>query len=124
MMELLGAFILTIVGFILCVVGFLHVRKTQKKKPLPPIKYYGLQLILMLLALLSLSVFWDALTVMPKVIKGDHDTVMGACSVEYCDTTMSLSLLFKGDGFINRVRIAQSVRFTWFLNSTSFWLLA
>lgn len=102
-MELHGAFILTIVGFILCVVGFLHVRKTQKKKSLPPIKYYGLQLILMLLALLSLSVFWDALTVMPKIIKGNHDTVVGACSVEYWTTPKDsfLDIYFSEDVFFS-----------------------
>ncbi|WP_249222265.1 flavoprotein [Planococcus alpniumensis] len=85
-MELLGVFLLTILCFILCIAGFLHIRKTQKNKPLPHIKYYGIQIILILFALLSFVVFWDASTVMPKMIKGDHDTVMGACSVEYWTT--------------------------------------
>ncbi|WP_245644971.1 flavoprotein [Peribacillus loiseleuriae] len=102
-MELLGAFSLTSLGFILCIAGILYMRKTQKKKPLSLIKYYGIQLGLILIALLSLTVFWDALTVMPKIIKGDHDTVKGACSVEYWDTTKDsyLDILFSESIFFS-----------------------
>ncbi|MGX2962020.1 flavoprotein (plasmid) [Peribacillus sp. JNUCC 23] len=102
-MELLGAFSLTSLGFILCIAGILYMRKTQKKKPLSLIKYYGIQLGFILIALLSLTVFWDALTVMPKIIKGDHDTVKGACSVEYWDTTKDsyLDILFSENIFFS-----------------------
>lgn len=103
MMELLGAFSLTILGFILCIAGILYMRKAQKKKPLPHIKYYGIQLGLLLIALLSLTVLWDALTVMPKILKGDHDTVKGACSVEYWSTTKNsyLDILFSENVFFS-----------------------
>jgi hypothetical protein len=87
MMELLGAFSLTILGSIFFIAGILYMRKTQKKKALPLLKYYGIQLGLILCALVSLTVFWDALTVMPKILKGEHDTVKGACSVEYSGAT-------------------------------------
>ncbi|PUB13853.1 hypothetical protein [Paenisporosarcina sp. OV554] len=40
MMELLGAFSSTILGFILCIAGILYMRKAQKKKPLPHILWY------------------------------------------------------------------------------------
>ncbi|MGE7838254.1 flavoprotein [Viridibacillus arvi] len=103
MMELLGAFSLTSLGFVLCIAGIVYMRKTRKKKPLPHIKYYGIQLGLLLIALLSLTVFWDALTVMPKILKGDHDTVKGACSVEYWSTTKSsyLDITFSEDVFFS-----------------------
>ncbi|MBA9028935.1 flavoprotein [Peribacillus huizhouensis] len=87
MIELLGAFLLTILIFILCIVGILYIRKTQKKKPLPLTKYYGIQSALLLDSLLSLTVFWDALTVMPKILKGEHEIVKGACTVDYWETT-------------------------------------
>ncbi len=102
-MELLGAFSLIILGFILCIAGILYMRKAQEKKPLPLIKYYGIQLGLILFALLSLTVFWDALTVMPKILKGDHDTVKGVCSVEYWSTTKNsyLDILFSENVFFS-----------------------
>ncbi len=102
-MELLGAFSTTILGFILCIAGILYMRKAQKKEHLPHIKYYGIQLALGLFALLALTVFWDALTVMPKVLKGDHDTVTGACSVEYWSSTKnsSLDIQFSENGFFS-----------------------
>jgi hypothetical protein len=103
MMELLGAFSSTILGFILCIAGILYMRKAQKKKPLPHFKYYGIQLVLVFFALLALSVFLDAFTVMPKILKGDHDTVKGACSVEYYDSTKnsSLDILFSENVFFS-----------------------
>ncbi|MGE7769091.1 flavoprotein [Viridibacillus arvi] len=103
MMELLGAFSLTSLGFILCIAVIMYMRKARNKKPLPHIKYYGIQLGLVLIALLSLTVFWDALTVMPKILKGDHDTVKDACSVEYWSTTKSsyLDITFSVDLFFS-----------------------
>lgn len=89
MMELVGAFSLTVLGFILCIAGILYMRKAQKKEHLPHIKYYGIQLALGLIALLALIVFWDALTVMPKVLKEDYEIVKGACSVDYWETSKS-----------------------------------
>ena len=91
MMELLSVFSSTILGFILCIAVTLYMRKAQKKKPLPHIKYYGIQLGLVFFALLALFVFWDAFTVMPKILKGDYDTVKGTCSVEYYGSTKNPS---------------------------------
>lgn len=39
MIELLGAFLLTILGFTVCIVGILYMRKNQKKEPLSFFKY-------------------------------------------------------------------------------------
>ena len=83
MMELLGAFLLTILGFILGIAGIIYMRKNQKKEPLSIIKYYGIQIVFLLFCLLSLAVFWDALTVMSKILKGDHEIVKGDCTVDY-----------------------------------------
>lgn len=103
MMELVGAFSFTILCFIACLAGFLYMRRSQKKKPLPNIKFYGLQLCLILFSLLSLIVFLDALTVMPKILKGDHETAMGSCSVEYWSTSKDsyLDILFSENVFFS-----------------------
>lgn len=103
MMELLGAFLLTILGFILGIAGIIYMRKNQKKEPLSIIKYYGIQIVFLLFCLLSLAVFWDALTVMPKILKGDHEIVKGDCTVDYWETTKDsyLDILFSEDVFFS-----------------------
>ena len=103
MIELLGAILLTILGFTACIVGILYMRKNQKKEPLSFIKYYVIQIGLILISLLSLAVFWDALTVMPKILKGEHEIVKGACTVDYWETTRDsyLDILFSEDVFFS-----------------------
>ena len=103
MIELLGAILLTILGFTVCIVGILYMRKNQKKEPLSFIKYYVIQIGLILISLLSLAVFWDALTVMPNILKGEHETVKGACTVDYWETTKDsyLDIIFSEDVFFS-----------------------
>lgn len=103
MIELLGAFSLTILGFIVCIVSILYMRKNQKKEPLPFIKYYAMQAALILISILALAVFWDALTVMPKMLKEENKTVKGACTVDYWESTKgsSLDIQFSEDVFFN-----------------------
>ena len=103
MIELLGAFLLTILGFTACMLGILYMRRNQKKEPLSFINYYVTQIVLVLISLLSLAVFWDALTVMPKILKGEHEIVKGTCTVDYWETTKDsyLDILFSEDVFFS-----------------------
>lgn len=92
MLEIIGGFFLTVIVFILCVAGFPYLKSYQKREPLPRIKYYALQIGLMFGALLSLLVFLDVVTVAPRIIKGDNDTITGACSIYYYEDTKNASL--------------------------------